>query len=69
MDSFLDTLTREIFRMKTNVEKDGFAATQTVNELLGLFLASEKQIEQLRKQLNYALETGGEYLTVEQYIN
>lgn len=69
MDNFLDILTKEIFRMKENVERDGFATSGIVNELLGLFLNSEKQIERLQKQLNHALETGGEYLEVKQYIS
>lgn len=69
MKCFENLVTRDIMQIKTNIENGDLLSVEGINMLLASYLEQIKTIKVLEKQLDYALETGGKYLKVEDNIN
>ena len=63
-----DNLILKIFETKASLEKDKYISTEAFNNLFSLLIDSELHIDKLNKQLNYALQTGGDYLEIKELV-
>jgi len=62
-------VTRSIMKIKTNVENGEVLTFETFEILLALYVSQLKVTKILERQLDYALETGGKYLEIEDIVS
>lgn len=64
MFDFESEATKNIMQIKSNVQFGQMITMETFDMLLSLYLGQVKTTKELERQLNYALETGGQYLEI-----
>ena len=69
MGNYLEKVNEFVFKIKSNVERAGFATPEVINQLLSLYLDTSQYSNKLEKQLDYALLNSGEYLEVDNFVN
>lgn len=68
MFDFESEATKNIMQIKSNVQVGQMITMETFDMLLSLYLGQVKTTKELERQLDYALETGGQYLEIDNVV-
>ena len=68
MFDFESEATKNIMQINSNVQVGQMITMETFDMLLSLYLGQVKTTKELERQLDYALETGGKYLKIDNII-
>ena len=69
MEDFETEATRYIMQIRTNVQNNNTLSLEAIDSILGSCLYQIKEIKKLERQLDYALETGGKYLNIDDIVS
>ena len=64
-----DKIIQKLLELKTDFEKDKYISLDSFNYLFTFMIKGELDNDRLEKQLSHAIETGGEYLEIQEQIH